>query len=230
MKILVLLIIIISLYLIYRLSFPKQAEKPQGAETPLSKLPDGYEAVVKSRFVLPSQSNSKQHDDRKEDSDKQDEKADIFAAGNEKKNAVISPEELGEVFDEDVNPEELDIEPDENEADEEPASDADEEAEEIRQSVGAIEGYAGGFTYDELATVIHEAEKPGTMTEAVMETLRDLSQTDMFEKLVSGDTDRAVRIASVLDRSEQSLAGQNEDATDDKDNEYGNFDIANFLS
>jgi hypothetical protein len=206
MKFLVLAVILFSLYLIYRLSFPRQAGNSPGNETPPPKLPDGDEAVVKSRFVLPVQSNSAQHDDRKQESDKQEENALTFAAGNEKKDAVIPPEELGEVFGENVNPDELDIEPDVSETDSDDELDADEEAEEIRQSAGEIEGYAEGFTYDELATVIHEPDKPEAMAKATVETLRNLSQTDMFEKLVSGDTDRAARIASILDRSEQSLA------------------------
>ncbi|MDR3245553.1 MAG: hypothetical protein LBT50_03880, partial [Prevotellaceae bacterium] len=93
-----------------------------------------------------------------------------------------------------------------------------------------IEGYADGFTYDELATVIHEADKqPEAMTQAAVKTLRNFAQTDMFEKLVSSDADRAVRIASVLDRSEQSLAGQGKDAADDTDTEYRDFDIRQFL-
>jgi hypothetical protein len=230
MKLPVLLIIIISLYLIYRLSFPRQAKNRPGNETPPPNTPDGDEAVIKNRFVLPARSNLAQHDDRKKESDKQDENASIFAVGNEKSNAVIPPEELGEVFAEDVNPDDLDIEPDVNETDNDSELDADEEAEEIRQSAGEIEGYAEGFTYDELATVIHEADQPEAMTKAVVETLRDLSQTDMFEQLVSGDTDRASRIASILDRSEQSLASWDEDAEDDKNGEYKDFDITQFLS
>jgi hypothetical protein len=69
MKLIVFLIIILSLYLIYRLSFPKQAEKREGNKT--SPPPDGDEVVVKRRFVLPDRSNPAQRDDRKEDSDKQ---------------------------------------------------------------------------------------------------------------------------------------------------------------
>jgi hypothetical protein len=186
MKLLVLAIILLSLYLIYRLSFPRQAGSNPGNETPPSKPPDGYEAVIKNRFVLPVQSNLTQHVDRKEESDKQEENAPIFAAGNDKSNAVIPPEELGEVFAEDVNPDDLDIEPDAsetNETDNDSELDADEEAEEIRQSAGEIEGYAEGFTYDELETVIHESDTPEAMTKASLETLRNLSRTDMFERL-----------------------------------------------
>jgi hypothetical protein len=164
MKLIVLAIILLSLYLIYRLSFPGQVGNRPGNEAPPSKPIDEDEAVVKSRFVLPDRSNSKQHADTRKESDKQEENAHIFAAGNAGRNAVIPTEELPEIFGEDVNPDDLDIEPDANETDSANEPDADEEAEEIRQSAGEIEVYAEGFTYDELATAIHETEKPEAMT------------------------------------------------------------------
>ncbi|MDR1198422.1 MAG: hypothetical protein LBK94_05340 [Prevotellaceae bacterium] len=106
MKLIVFLIIILSLYLIYRLSFPKQAGKLE--ESKAHPPQDGDEAVIKRRFVLPDRSNPAQHDDRRKDSDKQDEKASIFVPGNEIPDAVIiPPEALGEVFYEDVNPEDV---------------------------------------------------------------------------------------------------------------------------
>ena len=78
MKLTVFLIIILSLYLIYRLSFPKQAEKQEKSETP--PPPDAHEAVIKRRFVLPDRSNPAQHDDRSEDSDKQAKKSRYICA------------------------------------------------------------------------------------------------------------------------------------------------------
>jgi hypothetical protein len=233
MKILVLSIIVLSLYLIYRLSFSGRTEKTGERKTLSSSSPDRYEAVVKSRFVLPDRSNPAQHNDRMKNPDRQDENPPIFAAGNDNPPpAVIPPDELDDVFGEDVNPQDLDIERDENETDESDDSDlnADEEAEELRKSVGDIEGYAGGFTYDELATVIHEAGKqPEAMTNAAVQTLRNLSQTDMFEQIVSGNAGKYARIAAVLDRNEKILAEQGEDATDDSDNEFSDFDIGQFL-
>ena len=230
MKLLVLGIIFFSLYLIYRLCFSHQAEEPQRDEPVQKGPPDEYEAVPKSRFVCPDRGQPQPTPATSLKSENQKENALKFAAGNEKKDAVIPSDELPEIFGEDVNPDELDIEPDANETDSDDEPDADEEAEEIRQSAGEIEGYAEGFTYDELATAIHEADQPEAMAKTTVETLRDLSQTDMFEQLVSGDAGRAARIASILDRSEQSLAGQDEDAADDKDNEYKDFDIGQFLS
>jgi hypothetical protein len=233
MKTFVLSIIILSLYLIYRLSFSGRAGNTEERKTSPASPPDSYEPVVKSRFVLPDRSSSAQHDDRTKNSDIQDEKPPIFATGNDNPPpAVIPPDELDDVFDEDVNPQDLDLERDENETGEDDGLDldADEEAEEIRQSVGDIEGYAGGFTYDELVTVFHESDKqPEAMTSAAVETLRSLSQTDIFEQSVSGNAGKYARIAAVLDRNEKILAERNEDATGDSDNGFSDFDIGQFL-
>lgn len=230
MKFIILTTILLSLYLIKLLTFPKPSGNRQGNDTPQSKLPDEYEVVTKNRFVLPDQSNSKQRDDRKELSDKQVEKPHIFATGNDNPNASVIPsEELDEVFGEEVNPEDLDIEPDENETDDDEEWNAEEEEEDIRQDMGEIEGYADGFSYDELTTVIHhvnnEAEK---MTQSVVETLRSFVKTDMFEQLVSSDAANALRIASILERNEQSLV-QSNGRVNDKDTEFQNIDMKFFF-
>jgi hypothetical protein len=52
----------------------------------------------------------------------------------------------------------------------------------------------------------------------------------MFGQLVSGDAGRTARIAAILDRSEQNLAGRDEDAAESRDNEYKDFDVTQFLS
>jgi len=218
MKLFILAVIFLSLYLLYRLCFPKQAEKPQGKETLPPEALEGYEAVIKNRFVLPSLSNSAQHDDSKPDSDKPDEKAFIFAAENGKPDtSVVQNDELDGVFSEEVNPEDLEIEPDESETVDDEELDADEEAEELRQSVGVIEGYAEGITYDELREILDDAGKhPKVMKDATIETLRSILKTDMFEQLASSGEGRFAQIASVLNRSEKNLA-HDEGETDDKD-------------
>jgi hypothetical protein len=233
MKLIVFLIIILSLYLIYRLSFPKQAEKRK--ETEASPPPDGNEAVIKRRFVLPDRSNPAQHDDRKEDSDKQAEKAVIFAPGNENPDAgIIPPEELGEVFGEDVNPEELDIDETDEDGEEVPEGDEEEEDEddaELRRTMNGNVAYADGCTIDEMTEAVKTADKPESeQSPEAVKTLYRLSKTDMFEQIVSGDAGRAARIAAILDRGEQSLAGQSEDAADNGDGEYLDFDVGQFLS
>jgi hypothetical protein len=195
----VFLIIILSLYLIYRLSFPKQAEKREETET--SPPPDGEDAVIKRRFVLPDRSNPAQHDDRKEDSDKQAEKAVIFAPGNKNPDAgIIPPEALGE----DVNPEDLDIDETDEDGEEMPEEDDDAE---LRLTMNGNVAYADGCTIDEIAEAVKTADKPESeQSPEAVETLYRLSKTDMFEQLVSGDADRAARI--VVSSTAASKASQ----------------------
>jgi hypothetical protein len=155
MKLTVFLIIILSLYLIYRLSFPKQTGKREESEAP--PPPDGDEAVIKHRFVLPDRRNPAQHDDRRKDSDKQDEKASIFAPGNEHPDAgIIPPEALGEVFGEDVNPEDLDIDETDGDGDEMP----EEDDEELLRTMNGHVAYADGCTIDEMTEAVETADKP----------------------------------------------------------------------
>jgi hypothetical protein len=227
MKLLVFLIIVLSLYLIYRLSFPGQAGKREKVETPPPS--DGDEAVVKRRFVLPDRSNPAQRDDRSEDSDKQAEKAVIFAPGNENPAAgVIPPEELGEVFGEDVNPDDLDIDETDEDGEEEPEGDEDDA--ELRRTMNGNVAYADGCTIDEMTEAVKTADRPESeQSPKAVKTLRDLSKTDMFEQLVSGDAGRSARIAAILDRRERE---QGTETVEDGDNDdaYKDFDIGNYIS
>jgi hypothetical protein len=132
---------------------------------------------------------------------------------------------LGEVFGEDVNPEDLDIDETDGDGDEMP----EEDEEELLRTMNGNVAYADGCTIDEMAEAVETADKPESeQSPEVVETLYRLSKTDMFEQLVSGDEGRAARIAAILDRGEKSLAGQREDAADDS--EYRDFDIGQFLS
>jgi hypothetical protein len=111
--------------------------------------------VIKRPFVLPDRSNPAQHNDIRKDSDKQDKKTSIFAPGNENSDAgIIPPEALGEVFGEDVNPEDLDIDETDGDGDEMP-----EEEELLRTTNGNL-AYADGCTIDEMTEAVETADKP----------------------------------------------------------------------
>jgi hypothetical protein len=209
MKLIVLAIIILSLYLIYRLLFSGQPGNRPENEAPPSKPADTYETVTKSRFTLPERRNSPKHDGRPEVFEKEAEKPDTFAAGNEL-SVAIPPDELDEIFGKDVDPDELEIERDANETDGNEDLDAEEEIEEIQEPAKETEGYAAGFTFDELTTAFR--------------------QTDLFEELISGDAGRTAQIAALLDRSEQSFTGEDEEAVDGDGQEYRDFDMSAFLS
>jgi len=152
MKTLVLIIMLVALYLLYRIAFPKRRETRQGSEIPQKRETDASEAVVKSRFVRPVQGQPQPTYATPLKTDFQEEKPSIFAGGNEKKDAVIPPGKLDEVFADEPNPEDLDIPPDED--DENDETDLDEEAEEFLQTPGSDAEMADGLTIEEMSETI----------------------------------------------------------------------------
>jgi hypothetical protein len=194
---------------------------------PPPKPPDGDEAVVKSRFVLPDRSNSTQHADRKQESDRQEENASIFAAGNEKTDAIIPPEKLDEVFDEEPDPEDLDIEPDDEDETDSPDLDGEEEDEEIRQTLGRDAEPANGFSVEEMEEAAKAVDNPSDEKAAI---LFKVEKTDMFEKLVSGDDGKAARITAIIERHIRSLNPEVENEENNSNSDLEKFDIMDFLS
>jgi hypothetical protein len=125
----------------------------------------------------------------------------------------------------------LDIPPDENETDESDESDnpdADEEAEELRQVLEQETDaeLANGLSIEEMETATKAIDSP---TDDDSEILYRVEKTDMFEQLVSGDEGKRLRIAAVIDRHIRSLNLETEVADNNDDNEYSNFNIAEYL-
>jgi hypothetical protein len=227
MKLIVLLIIILCLFLIYRLSFPKQPEKQTG-KTPPEADTDESEVIGKSRFVLPSHSQPRTTPATTEKTLVSEEKHDTFAPEIQNRTAVIPPEELDEVFGKEVNPEDLDI--DETDEDGGDTEENDEDEEELRRTMNGSMAYADGYTIDEIAEAVKTADQPESdQSPEAVETLYHLSKTDMFEQLVSGDASRATRIAAILDRREWEQRVENGDA-DNNDSAYSDFNIGNFIN
>ena len=229
MKILAVAVMFLIMFVIYRLLFSEKADSgTKENKTIPPDVMDGYEAVIKKRYVLPDRSKPAQHEDRKEKSDETVENANIFASGNEiSHRSIIQNDELPEIFGKEVKPENLDIEKDESEMDSMDEIDAEEEAEEYRQkTAGGIEGYAAGITFDELADVIHTVdENPEQLTDKEVETLLDLTETDVFEQLISSDASRNARIKYYLERFEKNDVSDEVDMNDDKDIEFQDFDV-----
>jgi hypothetical protein len=221
MKVFLIIVIVIALYLLYRIAFPKSTNSKSNNDIPLKRETDTGDVIGKSLYVRPhSQPRTTPATPLK--TENQAEKAITFAPEIENRTAIIPPEELNKVFrtapeDETFDESELEIEDDENEE-----VDLEEEAEELQQMMGEEAKIAGGFTFDEMAEAIKTPNHP--------EILYSLSKTDMFEQLVSGDAGRAAKINAILDHYEQSLLV--EETADNKktDNDYSNFDIRNFLS
>ncbi|MDR0835607.1 MAG: hypothetical protein LBN11_03370 [Tannerella sp.] len=118
MKILAILIMLVALFLLYRIAYPKQTDTKKGNDTVPPEKPKSVADVMgKSRFVLPDRSKPLQTSATPAETETTSEKASIFAAETAEKPSGIIPEnELDEVFADEPNPEILSI-PLENEPD-----------------------------------------------------------------------------------------------------------------
>jgi hypothetical protein len=228
MKLFAVTVMLVALFLLYRIAYPpKPAATKKGDEVPEKKEIDADEVVGKNHFVRPADGQSPPTPATVLNPEKQDEKAYIFAPGNGKTDAVIPPDRLDEIFgEEQPDEDDLDIPPDEDESElDENTPDADEEAEELRQVLGRETEFADGFSIEEMETAAKAISAP---TDESAEILYRVEKTDMFEQLVSGDEGKRQQITAVIDRHIKSLFP--EIANENSDNEYSNFNIADFLT
>jgi hypothetical protein len=219
-----------ALFLLYRIACPKQADTKKGNDTvPPEKPEPDAGATGKSRFVLPSRSQPLPSAATSRKSEKGEEKAITFAAGNgEKPSGIIPENELDEVFAGEPNPEILSI-PLERETDDETDSE-DEEAEELNGTLGQGAIEADGVGFDELQTAVQAVtEQPDEVSEETGKTIVALENTDMFEALVSGDEGKTDWIKAVVERHIQNTMPETENEISGTDDSYGDFDVAGFL-
>ncbi|GHT39118.1 hypothetical protein FACS189437_01590 [Bacteroidia bacterium] len=228
MKVLAILIMLIALFLLYRIAYPKQADTKKGDNTaPPEKPKAAADVMGKSRFVLPDRSQPLQTSATPAETETTSEKASIFApATEEKPSATIPPEELDEVFADEPNPEILSIPLDDD--DEETDYEDEDETEELNRTLGHEAIMAEGVNYDQLQMAVKVVmEQPEDVSEETGETLMRLENTDMFEMLVSGNESKMNWIKSVVERHIQNTMPETKDETSATD--YGDF-VADFLS
>jgi hypothetical protein len=230
MKLLAIIIMLIALYLLYRIAYPKQADTKKDDAVPETETKPAGNVMGKSRFVLPDRSQPLQTPATSLKTEKPEEKAVTFAPEiEEKQSAVIPAEQLDEVFGADDNSEIMSISLDDNFDDNDIDFDAEEETEELNRTLGHETMYAEGIDYDELQTVVKVVkEQPETVNAETGRTLADLEHTDMFELLVSGDEGKMNWIKTVIDRHIQNTTPDAESKEINTD--YGDFDVADFLS
>ena len=230
MKLLVLIIIHIALFLLYRIAYPKQAETEKDNETSTEKPKTVPDVMGKSRFVLPDRSQPLQTPATLQETGKEDKKPNIFAPETEEKRSVAIPaEQLNEVFGDVSNPEVMSLPLEDENEDESEIDFEEEEAEELRRELGHEAILADGMDYDDLRTVVKVVrEQPETVSEATGRTLTALENTDMFEMLASGDECIMNWIKSVVERHIRNTMPETENKTSDT-MDYGDF-AADFLS
>jgi len=231
MKLLALIIMLIALYLLYRIAYPKQCDtKGKDIGFPEKKAKATQSVMGKSRFVLPDRSQSQPTTSTILETEKQPKKDSIFATETEEKQSAIIPvEQLDKVFEDESNSEifSLPLEYEkENEVEDEIDFEA-EEAEEIRQALGQEIMLADGIDYDDLQNFVTVVkEQPDEVSEKTAETLVALENTDMFELLISRDESRMLWIKSVVERNIQNKQPETENIAD---TDYGDFEVKDFL-
>ena len=198
MKLFVSLVMLAALFLLYRIAFPKQPEAKKENNTPPKREFDLSDVVIKSRFVPPDIGQPRTTPATILKTDFQEEKAVIFAAGNEeKRSAVVPPEKLDEAFANEPNPDDLDIFPDEEEEERLNEEDLEEEAEDLRQTMGEDAEPASGWSIEEMTEAAKAIAKPTDEKAAV---LYRVEKSDLFEQLLSGDEGKAAAITAIIER------------------------------
>jgi len=186
LRLLATVIMLIALFLLYRIAYPKQASPKKDNETTRGKPESVPDVMGKSRFVLPDRSKPQQTPATLQETEKREEKPDIFAAETKKERPVAIPaEQVNEVFDDNSNSEIMSIPLDDENEDESEIDFEAEEAEELHRALGHEPVTAEGIDYDKLRTVVKVVnEQPEEVSEETGRTLVALENTDMFEKLV----------------------------------------------
>lgn len=236
-KIVALVILFVSVYLLYCIAFPKQPETKKEIDTPQKKETDLSGVVMKRRFVRPDFSQPQATHTMLAKDDILEKNPYMFAAETEKTGlGVISTGKLDELFEEEPNPEDLEIDSDDDASAPLSTGEIDLEAEEESEQSNRVHSamLAEGLEYDDL----HEVAKviklqPETVSVKTAATMAALEHTDMFELLVSVDESKANWIKSVIDRHVQTVESETDNSTktenETSDSEYYNFDVADFL-
>lgn len=195
---------------------------------------DGDEEIMgKSLFIL---SQPQPHAATVLETEKVIEKEDTFVPSNDlKATGVVPNEQLDETFSDTPQPMDLDMA---MEYEEEKEIDFDEEAEELQELMGRGDAdLAGGFSYDEMKSAAKTIENKGATSEAEIkagEVLHKIEATEMHQQIILGDTERAARVASLIDLhleqyNKKVTENEDSDSSDDGNGNYGLFDIANYI-
>ena len=226
MKLFATISIFVALYFMYRIAFPKQAKVKKGNEDSPKDQIFTDDVVGKSRPVSDYQRQVQPTPATPAKSENREENTDTFAAKNKKSEAEVPLEDLDKMF---SVPMDIDY-PLERETEQEPDIDAEEEAEELRQQLGSNNGVADGYTFEEMEQAVDAVNQPSKEKEAKAgRVLSDMEKTDMFEQLVLGDAGKVIMIKSIIDKYVQSMLPEQEIEATDNNNDYGNFEIADFL-
>ena len=234
-KLFAIIMMLIALFLLYRIAYPKRTDTTKGNDIPEKETKSLPDIMGKSRFVLPERSKPLQTPATFRETEKGEEKSDIFASETKNgRSMAIPPEEMDEAFSDNSNPEIMSLSlDDEDESEIDFEVEEAEEAEELHRALGHEPVTAEGIDYNDLRTVVKVVkEQPEEVSKETGRALAALENTDMFEKLASGNERMGMWIKTIIDRYLQKQYPEIETQVRDEsdDNEWKDFDMQNYLS
>ena len=230
MQAIALIILLVALFLLYRIAYPKQLVGKKDNEVSPSTSKSLPDIIGKSHFVLPSQKQPFQTSATSQDSEPEAKKAIIFAAKNAQScKKVIPMEQLDKVFSNEQNEVDSDEEFDIDIDDDDDEIDIDlEEAEELERALGQEAIYADGIDYSDLQSVAKVIkEQPEEVSQKTAKALIALEDTEMLEMLTAGKESLKNWIELVVARSIQKTMPETEA---DSSNHSDKTDYSDFVS
>ena len=180
MKTILVAVMLLALYLLYRIAFPKAIKKQKPTSVLSRQKINEKEIIGQSRVVLSFQRQAVPVAAKTRETVSSPENADSFVPENESGMMDISV------------PLEQEDEP------EEPEIDPEEEAEELRQLMGNEPDLACGCTFEELEQTVHGVNHPSGNDRQVAKVIYRLQDTDCISQLAAISPEKAERIKSLI--------------------------------
>jgi len=209
MKTILVAVMLLSLYLLYRIAFPKPIKKSKPTSVLSRQKINEKEIIGQSRVVLSFQRQAMPVAAKTYETVSSPENADSFVPENESVMMDIS------------------VPLEQEDGPEEPGIDPEEEAEELRQLTGNETELASGFTFEELEQTVQEVNHPSGNDRQVAKVIYRLRDTDCISQLAAISPEKAERIKSLISLHVNEVESKTEKTGNEKPDQP---DITGFLS
>ena len=209
MKTILVAVMLLSLYLLYRIAFPKPIKKPKPTSVLSRQKVNEKEIIGQSRVVLSFQRQAVPVAAKTCETVSSPENADSFVPENESGMMDVS------------------VPLEQEDGPEEPEIDPDEEAEELRQLMGNEPDLASGCTFEELEQTVHGVNHPSGNDRQVAKVIYRLQDTDCITQLAAISPEKAEQIKSLISLHVNEVESKSGKTGNEK---QGQPDITGFLS
>ena len=209
MKTIIVTVLLLALYLLYRIAFPKPIKKPKPASVLSRQKVNEKEIIGQSRVVLGFQRQAVPVAAKTCETVSSPENADSFVPESESGMMDIS------------------VPLEQEDGQEEPEIDPEEEAEELRQLMGNEPDLASGCTFEELERTVHEVNHPSGNDKQVAKVIYRLQDTDCITQLAAISPEKAERIKNLISLHVNEIESKTGKTGNEKPSQP---DITGFLS